>query len=355
MTDENDWLIDIPTQGIKVRGKQDILKFFSDEIVFFKNLGPSQFSVEFLGNNYGAVTLDAIQELTKITDEMKKDKVAALRQYIEDASAYAVLVGASPMGKRIAMMKSRDANAALLTASILAPKWLAINSGASLAGQIIVLFRALAFANPANFGFDNLISASQATRASEEARDASRASAQKLEEFIAEKTALFGKLEDFYRKQLTLQEPAVSWEEIARRKTRVWGTWLFVFALMVIAPIVAALISWEQVSNAVTKVTSAPSGGFSISGLAVITVPALFYAWLLKNISRVFIQNLNLADDAAHRRSLALTYMGLLQDEKHPASDQDRAIILNALFRPIPPQTNDEGPPAGLIDLIQKK
>jgi len=164
MTDENDWLIDIPTQGIKVRGKQDILKFFSDEIVFFKNLGPSQFSVEFLGNNYGAVTLDAIQELTKITDEMKKDKVAALRQYIEDASAYAVLVGASPMGKRIAMMKSRDANAALLTASILAPKWLAINSGASLAGQIIVLFRALAFANPANFGFDNLISASQATR-----------------------------------------------------------------------------------------------------------------------------------------------------------------------------------------------
>lgn len=59
--------------------------------------------------------------------------------------------------------------------------------------------------------------------------------------------------------------------------------------------------------------------------------------------------NLNLADDAAHRKSLALTYMGLLQDEKHPASDQDRAIILNALFRPIPPQTNDEGPPAGLI------
>src|SRR5882757_5918605 len=70
--------------------------------------------------------------------------------------------------------------------------------------------------------------------------------------------------------------------------------------------------------------------------------------------SFIFIQNLNLADDAAHRRSLALTYMGLLQNEKHPASDQDRAIILNALFRPIPPQTNDEGPPAGLIELIRK-
>jgi hypothetical protein len=83
-------------------------------------------------------------------------------------------------------------------------------------------------------------------------------------------------------------------------------------------------------------------------------VPALFYAWLLKNISRVFIQNLNLADDADHRRSLALTYMGLLQDEKRPTTDQDRAIVLNALFRPIPPHTGDEGPPSGLIELIKK-
>jgi hypothetical protein len=47
--------------------------------------------------------------------------------------------------------------------------------------------------------------------------------------------------------------------------------------------------------------------------------------------------------------------MGLLQDEKHPASDQDHAIILNALFRPIPPQTADEGPPSGVIDLIRNK
>ena len=114
------------------------------------------------------------------------------------------------------------------------------------------------------------------------------------------------------------------------------------------------MYNWDSVSIAVSKISGASNGGFSIAGLAVITVPALLYAWLLKNISRVFIQNLNLADDADHRRSLALTYMGLLQDEKRPATDQDRAIILNALFRPIPPQTADEGPPSGLMDLIKK-
>jgi hypothetical protein len=71
------------------------------------------------------------------------------------------------------------------------------------------------------------------------------------------------------------------------------------------------------------KITGASNSGFSISGLAVISVPALLYAWLLRNISRVFIQNLNLADDADHRRSLALTYMGLLQDDKR-AGDRSR-------------------------------
>lgn len=117
----------------------------------------------------------------------------------------------------------------------------------------------------------------------------------------------------------------------------------------------SALYYWGSVSEAIVKLTASTNGGISISGLAAISIPALFYAWLLKNISRVFIQNLNLADDAAHRRSLALTYMGLLRDERHPATDQDRAIILNALFRPIPPQNSDEGPPAGLIDLIKSQ
>lgn len=352
---DTSWRIYIPAQGIKLNsiGKEEILKFFEDEIAFYRKLGPSQVNVLFAGTNYGVVSLNAEDELTAIMNEINKDKVEALQQYISDAGAYLVLVGASPMGQRITRLNALDPNAARLTACVLAPKWLGVDD--SNAGAIVTLFRALAFANPANFGFDNLIVATQASEISQEARDESRASAGKLEIYIAEKTALFATLEDLYRKQLTLQEPAVSWENVARRKTRIWGCWLFVFAAMVIAPIVAALWSWEQVSVAVAKVTSASNGGFSISGLAIITVPALFYAWLLKNISRVFIQNLNLADDAAHRRSLALTYMGLLQDEKHPASDQDRAIILNALFRPVPPQTNDEGPPAGLIDLIQKK
>jgi|SRR5947209_1415957 len=356
MSNKGDWLIRIPAQGIDVssNGKDQILKFFNDEIAFYIALALNNFNVEFAGSGYGSVSLtpDAVENLTDIVEEIKEGKTAALDQYIEDASTNQVLVGASPMGRRIAETKKTNANVAYFMASILCPKWLRVNN--QNAGELIAVFRAVAFANPANFGFDNLIDASRAAKESHEARDLSRSSAKKLEEFISEKTKLIGDLENLYRTQLTIQEPALSWKNIARRKTTVWISWLAFFGFMVVAPLLTALFYWKDVSGAVMTLTASAGGGISISGLAAISVPALFYAWLLKNISRVFIHNLNLADDAAHRRALALTYMGLLRDEQHPATEQDRAIILNALFRPIPPQTSDEGPPAGLIELMKK-
>jgi len=92
-----------------------------------------------------------------------------------------------------------------------------------------------------------------------------------------------------------------------------------------------------------------------LAGVAAVTIPALLYAWLLKNVGRVFIQNLSLADDAAHRRALVLTYLGLAENPKLEIKDQERALILNALFRPVPPHTGDDGPPSGLLELIKGK
>jgi hypothetical protein len=69
----------------------------------------------------------------------------------------------------------------------------------------------------------------------------------------------------------------------------------------------------------------------------------------------MFIHHLNGADDAAHRRALCITYLGLAENPKLRIADQDRALILNALFRPIPSQGLEEGPPSGLLDLIKPK
>lgn len=349
------WKIVIPSQGIRIYGDTKKIKdFLNGEMAYYGRLALNGANIALANQGYGSVQLTepATRELSRIVADVEAEKTEALEQYISDANTRQILVGASPMGKRVEQLKQESQSAAVMLASIYSLKWAQINNQA--ARELISMFRSIAFANPANFAFDDLLDASQTAAQSKEAKDASELAAKRMEAFIDEKTRIISDLENLYRKQLTIQEPAVSWQNIAAKKTKVWRFWLSLFAILIAAPIIAALLYWDTVAVAVGKITGASNGGFSISGLAVISVPALLYAWLLKNISRVFIQNLNLADDADHRRSLALTYMGLLQDDKRPATDQDRAIILNALFRPIPPHTGDEGPPSGLLDLIKK-
>jgi hypothetical protein len=125
-----------------------------------------------------------------------------------------------------------------------------------------------------------------------------------------------------------------------------------VFTVLVVAPLGVVIWKWDIFSGAIGHLAS--GGTFSLSSVAAVTIPALLYAWLLKNVSRMFIHNLNLADDAAHRKSLAITYLGLSANPKLSISDADRALVLNALFRPTPSQSLDEGPPSGLLELIRK-
>lgn len=349
------WSIVIPSQGIRIEGDTKRIKdFLNAEIAYFTRLAVNGANIAFANQGYGSVQLSetATRELSGILAEVDAGKTEALEQYINDARTRQILVGASVAGKQVEELKQESPNAATMLAAILSPKWVHANNATGR--ELIAMFRSIALANPVIFAFDNLLDASKSAAESRQAQETSEVAAKKLATFIEEKTQLVSELENLYRKQLTIREPAVAWENIAAQKTRVWRIWLALFALMIAVPIATALASWDTVATAVGRISGSSSGGFSIAGLAVISVPALLYAWLLKNISRVFNQNLNLADDADHRRSLALTYMGLLQDDKHPATDQDRAIILNALFRPIPPHTGDEGPPSGLIDLIKK-
>jgi len=349
-----EWEVIVPPQGIEIVGKENIKNFLNDEIAYYRQLRLENALLAFANAGYGTFNLStkAISALGQILADVDADKTESLQEYVHDAIERRILIGASAAGRRVAELQAQAPNIAAKLAAVLSQKWTQFNhpSGQDLIG----LFQALLYANPAAFGFDNLITASHVAQRTEKMLEASEDAAGRLEVLIKEKTDLISTLEDLYRKKLTIQEPAISWENIAARKVRIWRFWLFVFAMLIAAPITFGLVYWETIASAVKEINSASQSRFLITGLAVVTVPALLYAWLLKNISRIFLRNLNLADDADHRRSLALTYMGLVQDEKRPTTDQDRAIILNALFRPIPPHTGDGGPPAGLVDLIRK-
>lgn len=349
---------DISNQGIfrNFTKPEEISAFLEAEVQFYDKI--SSITDETLlidGTNYGGLNFHRHISiyLGTLIKEVKANSLSNVQAYLDNAQALQVLVGQGEMGKRVInLVQNGDTQEA---------KWLVMLMSGSITkrlnGQIaaaIAPYRAAVFAIPTVRSFGNIISTDAASATAKEALENSVRASDELEAFIKDKSDLFSELEDLYRSKLTLEEPAVTWRRIASEKRNVWIFWLLCFAALVIAPVAAGLYHWTAISDAITRLATPSNGGFSFAGLATITIPALFYAWLLKNVSRIFIQNLNLSDDAAHRRSLALTYLGLLKDEKHPTTDAERAIILNALFRPIPPQTNDEGPPAGLIDFVKK-
>lgn len=95
--------------------------------------------------------------------------------------------------------------------------------------------------------------------------------------------------------------------------------------------------------------------GVSLSGLALITLPALGFFWVLRFIARVFVTNLQRQQDAAERATMVETYLALIAEGKGAATDQERILVLNALFRPGPGDANDDAPSPQLMDFILGK
>ncbi|MGM4870675.1 DUF6161 domain-containing protein [Bradyrhizobium sp. 956_D2_N1_5] len=352
--------LSIPSQGVSLNipDAAALETFLREESSYFAELGSLlSGNINMANTNYGNPQIQegASRAFDEMLREIKGGEFQSFENYVTSARELRVLIGRGQAGQQIKVLSKGNNGSLQQQARWMAYIFCADWSVNNAADQLLSPFRAAFAANPLTQAYGDLISTTEAMRQASTAVEVSENAKRELEEFIQEKTEVFGRLEQLYRTKLTLDEPALTWKKIAERKTKVWGVWLIVFACLVAGPLLLTVAFWPSISKNVHELTVGANGAFSIAGLATITVPALLYAWLLKNVSRIFIQNLNLADDAAHRQSLALTYMGLLQDEKHPASDQDRAIILNALFRPIPPQTADEGPPSGVIDLIRNK
>ncbi|MBG6211769.1 hypothetical protein IWQ49_006460 [Labrenzia sp. EL_126] len=88
-------------------------------------------------------------------------------------------------------------------------------------------------------------------------------------------------------------------------------------------------------------------------GVLVLLVPILGVAWILRLISRFTIQNMILADDAEMRKVMAETYVKLVT-ENAIHEPEDRAIILTALFRPLPGSHGEDVSPPSISDVIKQ-
>jgi hypothetical protein len=176
----------------------------------------------------------------------------------------------------------------------------------------------------------------------------------RYDKWFAEKEKLLEETRDTYHKHVQTAEAAKFWRHKTWISTGIAWAAFIAFGAMVSFAFWLGFTNLDAIKTYVASLAS-DNSTVSLTPVVVITVPVLAYAWVLRHLSRVFIQNLTIADDAAYRRLMTMTFLGLTNDPKSGVTQAERAIILNALFRPAPPNPTEDGPPTGLLDIITKK
>lgn len=135
---------------------------------------------------------------------------------------------------------------------------------------------------------------------------------------------------------------------------------LFAFA----APIGAAYFNLDAILTGLRHIGDAATQGLpieatnaqlltaTISRLAVITVPLAIYFWAVKLLVRFNARSMMLMDDARQRRTMMDVYVHLI--ENNGATQEERALVLNALFRPAPGHGPENVDPPNFTDLLNK-
>lgn len=89
----------------------------------------------------------------------------------------------------------------------------------------------------------------------------------------------------------------------------------------------------------------------AIGRLVIVTVPVFLYIWAIRLVVRFNSRSLMLLDDARLRLTMLDTFFHLI--EKEAAVKEDRALVLNALFRPGPGHGDNVDPP-NFTELVTK-
>lgn len=162
------------------------------------------------------------------------------------------------------------------------------------------------------------------------------------------KEAMAG-LEQTFREKMTLRAPVEYWEGRHAHHTRrstILG-WSVFGSMSALAGAIGLIANWV-LNN--LKADGTPEA-WRVSVLALIGVLGV---WAVRLIVRMFLSNVHLGTDAAERVTMVKTYLALLEGDKLP-SDDDRKLILQALFRPASDGlVKDEGLPHPALEALTR-
>ncbi|MGW8276162.1 DUF6161 domain-containing protein [Xanthomonas axonopodis] len=97
------------------------------------------------------------------------------------------------------------------------------------------------------------------------------------------------------------------------------------------------VLSWIFIAKGVPYLSGIKEKANVFIGLAPLVIPAFAAIWILRILGRLLSESLALMRDASERRTLVMTFLALMKDNstgKSVIKDEDRILILHALFRP---------------------
>lgn len=359
--------IECKSQGVKHKAlsRDEYREWFENEREFWGKLSGIDRDIVFGNRSYGRTSIagDYVQRLNRIIADLSGSSHQMAKAYLADAANLQFILGQGGIGSTIAEIAPTNPVAAQRLALLFTPSLLSALPP-EVSSELYALKVALQF-NPYSVTTADVISAGQslskakiAEKATNDAlskhRQSIAAAKDELDAYITEKTSQLQHLHDMYENYLLLQGPSRHWKGVSKTASKFALGALLLFILMLVAPALVIAAYWSNVSGYIDHVLELTKGSLSIASLVIFTVPVLAYGWLLKHVSRVYTQNLAVAADAEHRRVMAITFLGLARRKSVGISEQDRALILNALFRSSPMSPQDDGPPSGLLELIKK-
>ncbi|HEV7319634.1 MAG TPA: DUF6161 domain-containing protein [Ensifer sp.] len=163
---------------------------------------------------------------------------------------------------------------------------------------------------------------------------------------------------------LRIDSTRTLWKDRARTSEYAFRTSaVLLFLLLAVAP-AFMIVHFDDVLLALRHIELPPGNdpgegadpGYltvvAVSRLVLVSIPVALYFWLIRLLVRFNLRSLVLMDDARQRHTLLDTYFQLI--ERDSASKEDRAVVLAALFRPLPGHGDDNVDPPNFTELLSK-
>lgn len=151
--------------------------------------------------------------------------------------------------------------------------------------------------------------------------------------------------------QLRLEAPAKYWRERANATSTVAKRSFAFFSAIAIAMIATVVIYGPDF----LEYLSTPNNVGPFATLAFVSIPALTALWVLKHVARLFVTNIERSADARLRETMTTTFLALTKEGSATADQDERLLVLEALFRPPAPAPSDDGHLGSVAAILSRR